>query len=431
MADVLAEELAWYRDPQEVVIGTVFRDVTDDDFAFVVLGRDQHAQFRWIDGGASYATQAEATDGLLGAINAALISGEVTFPQGDETTRKRLRLMTPVHTEDRLNPLFRTLATNRGYSPAANTIAEIAHAFTDPDGNFIEQFQTTGFDSRLWEFYLFTFLREEGCSLDRSHNAPDFVCNHFGLDFCLEAVTVNPSQAGLDPPPPASPAEVRQYNEQFMPIRYGGALLAKLRKRYWEKEHVAGKPLVLAIHDFHQPHSMMWSHGGLPIYLYGYLHTASRNERGELVITPVPIERHVWGTRTMRSGFFFQPEGENISAVMFSNSATISKFNRIGKLAKFGDPDIRMIRVGQAMSNDPNADAGIPFQLEVDDNYQESWAQGLSVFHNPRAKHPLDPGHFPDLLHHFFRDGQIETFHNGGFHPMSSITHILQPQPAG
>src|SRR5688572_10126195 len=52
MADALGEELAWYRDPREVVIGTVFRDVTDNDYAFVLLGRDEHSQFRWIDGGA-------------------------------------------------------------------------------------------------------------------------------------------------------------------------------------------------------------------------------------------------------------------------------------------------------------------------------------------------------------------------------------------
>ena len=64
------------------------------------------------------------------------------------------------------------------------------------------------------------------------------------------------------------------------------------------------------------------------------------------------------------------------------------------------------------MSNDPNAERGIRFQLAIDDNYQETWAQGLSVFHNPRARHPLDPAHFPDLLHHFFRDGQIETSHH-------------------
>jgi hypothetical protein len=426
MADILAEELAWFRDPQEVVIGTVFRDITDDDFAFVLLGRDEHSQFRWIDGDSSFTTQTEATDGLRRAMDAALISGNIVFPQGDVTARKRQQLMTPVYPTARLNPTFNALATDPSYSPAASAIAEIAFAFTDPDGNFIEQFQTAGFDPRLWEFYLFTYLREAGCSLDRSHNAPDFVCDHYGLEFCIEAVTVNPSQVGLDPNPPTDPAQVRQYNEQFMPIRYGGALLTKLRKKYWEKPHVKDKPLVLAIQDFHQPMSMTWSHAGLPIYLYGHRHIPSRNDQSQLVVTPVPVERHTWGTRSIQSGFFFQPDAEHISAVMFSNSATISKFNRIGWLANFGDLSIKMTRIGQALTNDPNAEHATPFRREVDGSYQETWAEGLSVFHNPRALRPLDPDHFPDLVHHFFKDGQIVTVYNGDFHPLSSVTQIVR-----
>jgi hypothetical protein len=34
------------------------------------------------------------------------------------------------------------------------------HWYEDPDGNFIEQFQTTGFDARLWELYLFAMFCE-------------------------------------------------------------------------------------------------------------------------------------------------------------------------------------------------------------------------------------------------------------------------------
>ena len=87
-----------------------------------------------------------------------------------------------------------------------------------------------------------------------------------------------------------------------------------------------------------------------------------------------------------------------------------------------------MIRTGEALVNDPNAERPVPFRLEVNDEYEESWAEGVSVFHNPRALHPLDPGHFPDLFHHFFRDGQIETLHNGTFHPLWSFTQIFQPE---
>lgn len=430
MADLLANEVAWYRDQSEVVIGTVYIDQTDRDWGYIVLGRDARGQFRWIDGGASYSTQEESRDALWAAMRASLLSGEVTFPQGDEAGRRHNKLMDPVYPVERLNPSFRALALDRGYSPAAHLISEIAYAFTDPDGNFIEQFQTAGFSARIWELYLFVFLREEGCHLDRTKSAPDFVCNHFGLEFSLEAVTVNPSQAGTDPEPPRNGEEVRHYNTHFTPIRFGGALLAKLRKRYWELPHVAGKPLILGIHDFHQPHSMIWSHSGLPIYLYGYLHSPTHDPDGNLVVQATKIERHVWGTRSLRSGFFFEPGAENISAVLFSNSATISKFNRIGKLSRFGDPHLQMIRTGEAFDPNPNAVQGIPFRREINDQYVEYWAEGISVFHNPRALYPLPMDHFPDLVHHQLRNGQIETLHNGTFHPLWSLTEIFQhPEP--
>jgi hypothetical protein len=37
--------------------------------------------------------------------------------------------------------------------------------YEDADGNFVEQFQTTGFNARLWELYLFTTLVETGYGL--------------------------------------------------------------------------------------------------------------------------------------------------------------------------------------------------------------------------------------------------------------------------
>lgn len=426
MADVLAMEVEWYRDPGEVVIGTVYLDTTDSDWGHIVLGRDTRGQFRWISGGASYPTPEASRESLWTAMQAALESGEVTFPQGDEASRKHHRLMNPIYPVERLSPAFRSLSLDLGYSPASRMISEIAYAFTDPDGNFIEQFQTTGFDARMWELYLFMLLREEGCQLDRTKNAPDFVCNHFGLEFAIEAVTINPSQSGADPEPPTNRDELRRYNENFTPIRFGGALRSKLRRRYWDLPHVAGKPLVLAIHDFHQPRSMIWSHPGLPIYLYGYRHEPTRDESGKLVVRPVKVERHVWGTRSLRSGFFFEPDAENISAVLFSNSATISKFNRIGKLASFGDPTIQMIRHGEALDPDPNADRPRAFLRQVDGNYEELWSEGVSVFHNPRARHPLPMDHFPEFVHHQFRDGQIETLHNVEFHPLWSVTEMFR-----
>jgi hypothetical protein len=42
------------------------------------------------------------------------------------------------------------------------------------------------------------------------------------------------------------------------------------------------------------------------------------------------------GQKVIPSGFFDLPGPENVSAVLFSNSGTISKFNRMGVVAGFG-----------------------------------------------------------------------------------------------
>ena len=269
-----------------------------------------------------------------------------------------------------------------------------------------------------WELYLFIFLREAGCRLDRSRNAPDFVCDHFGLEFCLEAVTVNPSQAGTDPEPPKTPAQVRQYNEHFTPIRFGNALLAKLRKRYWGNSRMLQVNLALAIQDFHQPGSMIWSHSGLPTYLYGYGHEPilQRARRACREADDILLARVGHALATL--GIFF-PAGDGTyqCGCRSSNSATISKFNRIGKLGRFGDPDIRMIRTGEALDHDPERnERGIKFRHEVGDRYVETWARASLYFiiHTLASRYLLS----------IFRSCFITTFATGRSLPCITVVSI-------
>ena len=57
------------------------------------------------------------------------------------------------------------------------------HYFEDVDRNFIQQFQSDGFDARIWELYLYALLNELGYGLDRAHAAPDFHCQGLLGDF--------------------------------------------------------------------------------------------------------------------------------------------------------------------------------------------------------------------------------------------------------
>ncbi len=122
------------------------------------------------------------------------------------------------------------------------------------------------------------------------------------------------------------------------------------------------------------------------------------------------------------SGFFYLPGAENVSAVLFSSSGIISKFNRLGRLAGFGVPNLKLIRYGVCHDHAPNAALPRPFVVEVEPGKCiETWGEGLSLFHNPNARHPVPKEMFPSIAHHKFIDGQIRSI-LPEFHPYTSMT---------
>lgn len=424
-ANLLCRETEWYADDEEKVLGTVFLDLTDMDWAFVILGRDEQGVFRWIDGDSSFESPDKARPSLQGAMNAALLRGEGVFPQVAELKARKNSIAVPVAARERLHPYFRALIENEEYSPAREVIVELGYAYQDLDGNFIEQLQTTGFDARLWELYLYAFLHEQRFMIDDSQPVPDYLCSKFGKEIAIEATTVGPTQTRKDPGPPNNPIQLKHWLRHFMPIKYGSALYSKLRKKYWDTPRVAGKPLVFAIHDFHGGGSMTWSSTALPMYLYGYEHDWQRDKMGRLVVIPNKTDYHEWEGKRIPSGFFSLPGSEHVSAVLFSNSATISKFNRMGKLADAGSDRVRMIRLGTSYNHDPDSAAPASFQVDIDpDEYDETWSEGVSIYHNPQAVTPIDHELFDGIAQHVLcDDGQIVS-NIPPFHPLNSVTHI-------
>ena len=215
--------------------------------------------------------------------------------------------------------------------------------------------------------------------------------------------------------------DVREEHKNAMPIRFGSSLFSKLQKKYWELPHMKGCPLVLAIADFHDDHSMTWSSTALINYLYGVKHDHHYDEDGSLVISPIHIETHSIGDKEIPSGYFFQPDTENISAVLFSANGTISKFNRMGRQAGFKHPDVRMIRFGSCHDHDEDASLPNMFRYEIDETCTETWAEGVTIFHNPNARLPVPEQLFPAAAHHRFVDGQIVSL-LPEFYPYSSVT---------
>jgi hypothetical protein len=433
----ILEEVAWFESGDGHLLGLVVRDQTDGDFLGIYLAKDRAERFRLISQTDDFFdTPDAAAAALIAGASALLARLEAERRRGDEPPEAVdfFELGVP---RERLHPSFATLLESEGFSPARELFGAMMRWYEDVDGNFIEQFQTTGFDARLLELYTYALLVENSFSVSRDHAAPDFLAQDIIGKIAVEVTTANPTkdrQGNPQSSPKVTTEEERcAYLKQYIPIKFAAALTKKLGKKYWTQPHVAGNPLVFVIQDFHAPGSMTFARTGLTIYLYGYNHEAHRDEDGRLIVLATKVAAHRWGEKTVASGFFDLPGAEHVSAVLFNTAATLAKFNRIGYVAGFGSRRVRMIRRGTIWNPDPDAAEPTPFSVRVDDpDYDEAWTEGLDIFHNPHAAIPLNPEHFPEAVHHYLQpDGNISSVQASNIvHPLASLTQIFIPEDA-
>lgn len=338
-AAYVSEELGWFTNEDETVLGLLLRDTVDSDYVAILMARDESRIFRCFDLQCSFISLNDAKAWLFAEMEKHTLQGLAAYPQGEPSSG--VDLFAPVTAVEKQHPSFMHLAREDSFVPARAII---------------------------------------------------------------------------------NGEEILELTRHEMPIKWGSPLFTKLKKEYWKLPHVKGKALVFAIADFHDDRSMLWSSTALVTYLYGVYHDFKYDEDNKLVITPVKIDTHKrMDGKQIPSGFFFQPGSENVSAILSSASGTISKFNRLGRQAGFSHPDVIMIRKGTRHDHDPNASVPKLFQYIVDENSNETWAEGLSMFHNPNALHPVPKELFPTIGHHEFRDGQIVSY-LPEFHPYGSVT---------
>ena len=440
--DHLVEEHEWYSDDDQSTLGVLFRDKVDDDWAYVVMQPGATSLFECVAVNVSFEEKDIAQRDLLSDIER--ISSELREGGGTDVRANLRRSATPndpfvpIVPVSRLNPSFTTVMKLGAYSPARGMIREVFSSYVDRDGNFVEQFQTTGFDSRIWELYLHAYLLDSGFNI-HSSISPDFVVSRGSVILGIEAVTANPTQTPDSQPMVNTPLgriltsqsdvifpdldEPFAYKQHdFVPIKLGSALYSKLKKRYWENPKITGLPLIFAIETFHDETSLHYSSSALSTYLYGYRHSYIWDSNGNLVIVPEKVTSHTFAGKRIPSGFFHLPHSEHVSAVLFSNSGTISKFSRMGQQGAFRNPNIEIFRVGTCHNPDPSAAEPSKFKYRVGDpEFEEWWGQGLEMFHNPNALHPIDPETFPEIVHHWFEESKVYTV-GPGFLPFASVT---------
>ena len=337
-------------------------------------------------------------------------------------------LFQPVVSLEKLNPHFRSLVDAPDYHPTRKMLDEIYQDFDDPDGNFLEQFQTTGFDSRFFEFYLFAYFSKSGFEIDRSHPNPDFIVTRDGVTVSIEATTVNPSQGNLflgqSLPSGDDPEELANFQNEELPIRFGSPLYSKLQNRYWELEHCQDRPFVLAIEAFFNEDSLTLTDSSLAQYLYGQRASVNWTSEGTFEIHAQTVGSHTYRHKTIPSNFFEQPDTEYVSAVLFTNSGTQAKFTRMGYQLGFGTDHFDISRSGYCLNSDPDAVDPTYFEYSLaEPPLVEPWGQGLVVNHNPNAQFPLPRGYFPKSLEAYIEDGEYKT-EVSSWHPFSSRTRI-------
>ncbi|KWS19817.1 hypothetical protein AL064_20815 [Pseudomonas syringae pv. syringae] len=279
-----------------------------------------------------------------------------------------------------------------------------AQGFIDRDGKFVTEFQMT-FNSSFWELYLHAVLKKYDMPVDFTKASPDFCLPSKG--FNIEA-TVASSAQGAAPEHlrlgKAPPADLNAFNFRSI-IRLSNSLAAKRRKyleSYAALDHVQDRPYVVAVTNFDQPFSFMACQRPIEAVLHGYYvdeerYIASGGGEGRLEGETL-LKVFKDNGSPIELGLFTTPAYREISAVIFSNCANMGK---VRALSSDPSPGI----VFTALRLNPASD--LPHIIRAPKRrYEENLLDGLRIYHNPYATHPLAPALFrhPSVFQSFWEN---------------------------
>jgi len=417
----LTEELEFYSNGNGGLIGLISLDLTDNDYYACILSRDKSKQYRAELIEASIQTIEQARNW----IDEKMSSNSIIH---HDNNSDYFDIFQELNKDDKQHPHYKLLKENVALISAKNVMKEISYHYKDIDGNFIDQFQSlNGFDSRVWELYLFCFFREQFFSFQRNFNAPDYLIEKLNQEIAVEAVIVSRKKE-LGKEEHKTIDQIQKLLKNEVPLLFGAALFDKMKKKYWEKDHVKGKPFVIAIADFHDTMSMTWTYNALLDYLYGYRYEHSYDKEENIEVKPIKIGNYTKQNGTeIPSGFFFQPNVEHVSAIIFSTCGTLSKFNRMGKQAGLGTDDNTLIRFGSFYNHEPNADKPNLISYQVSEESNETWSEGVVIYHNPNALIPLNPELFDERVSQSFFGSEDRLIHSAMplIFPYNSFTQNL------
>ena len=166
---------------------------------------------------------------------------------------------------------------------------------------------------------------------------------------------------------------------------------------YAQLDHVKDRSFVVAVTNFDQPFSFMTCQRPIEAVLLGYYvdeerYVATGGQEGRLEGEPL-LQVFKDNDNPVELGMFTTPAYREISAVIFSSCATMGKVR-----AMSSDPNPNIVFT--ALRLNPNSDR--PHIIKKPKRrYEENLLDGLRVYYNPFAAHPLDPSVFRPGLSSF------------------------------
>jgi hypothetical protein len=326
---------------------------------------------------------------------------------------KHADLFAPVIVPARMHPQFRELIGSPCHADARALMNQLLARMGDPNGNFIRDFQSDGFHSRLFELASFAYLESAGLAIDRSYERPDFLASGGGMAIAVECVTANPpsgqaTDISLREMIPLSDAAIFAKVSREFPKRIAKILRRKLAYAYHDLPQCQGKPLVLMVAPFFEAGSVFYTDDALFYPLLG-----APDPEAEIV-----------------PPFFLRPDSKTVSAILYCNQFTVPRFLRLS--TNFTDPVApHVIRHGTCYLAHKDGDFTLrdfSYVVGSEGTPKETWHEGVTIFENPNALSPLPRDFLPASSHVSVREACVYR-EVRGFHPVVSFTQIhIKPE---
>ena len=306
------------------------------------------------------------------------------------------------------HPQFQNLRSSAAHARVRAYLNQAYAEMGDPNGSFVRNFQGREFHGRTFELACFAYLRSADLTINRGYDTPDFMVANGECEAAIEVTTSNPAQEGnqdlsmlnmehFEPWDDSGDFEVHLSDK--LPARILATLKKKLKRRYHNLAHVAGKPLVLMVAPFFEPGSVFCPDFSLLDVLY-------------------PTERD-----PAVAPFFCLPDATPISAVAYCNSFTVPKFWRLADHAFLADERIAL-RTGLGVFEGEADLKAFRYRIGHEATPPESWSEGVTIFFNPNATTPLPRNFLPASCRYVCDDAMVRPYVTG-FHPVASRMRVF------